>query len=154
MTKWRLFTSASMYMTAAGVVTALAQTPGTSGATETMTGAQVSADYITCEDIVDLDDAVAGQVMYYVAGYIEGQRTATLDHGETPNDDTQTGLGDETASDLDIEIAEDNAETDGASVFGGASSLLNIELDVEQVRSICEDDPRMTISAVIEQVGS
>jgi hypothetical protein len=63
---------------AGGAGVALAQTDTTT------TSAMRGADLISCGEIAGLDDQQAEQVLFYVAGYLEGQGSADMDLGAAP----------------------------------------------------------------------
>ena len=94
MTKMLLSASVSALVMAGGASLAMAQTTSSDTAGTGMQNA--AADMISCSEISGLDDQQAEQVLFYVAGFMEGQGAGGTDLGSAstlPGADGQSTAG-------------------------------------------------------------
>lgn len=146
--------------------TGMAQT----GTDQRSTDAARTADTITCADIITMDTAVVPGVLYFVAGFQEGNKAGTDDSasgssgassdsasngtatsGSTESASSDTGAAASGTTESTAKTNESDTTSDEEMRVMRVSGLY--EIPVEKIMMVCNDTPEGKVGDIVKQHG-
>ena len=112
---------------------------------------------LTCAELSTLDTATVPGVLYFVAGYKEGERKAAeagspaADNAASDASDQEASSGDdEGSSETSADTADTSSDTSGSDMqIGRISGYFNIP--VEDVVVACDADPARNLGDILDE---